>query len=194
MNIKVVLGLIGGIVILVAGALFLIRSSSNIPAINNNISGDGPNIPGEPRRFVIGRSDISGYSISVINEQELIDAIQINNIFGRTYIHLDDQTTGERPLENIAFQLTEKAPSVGAEYEDSDYVQLVSGGIIFSFVMSPDELSNPELSNEVLRKIIDYSYRLTYPNNSEDMTNAAVDSVYNSLMEKNSEYIIIEEK
>lgn len=194
MNTKIVVVLVLGIILLGLGALFLIQRNAPKNSSQNDVSNSGPNIPGEPRRFLIGRSTVSGYTVTIINEQELIDAIQSNNIFGRTFIYLDDQTTGDRPLENIAFQISENPPAVGVEYEGSDYVQLVSGGIIFTFVVSPDDLSSAELGNEFLRKIIEYPYRLSFPNAADSEVEEAVNRVYDSLLEKNDSYIVIKQE
>ena len=192
MNTKLTLALVLGIIVLGVGALFLIQRNAPENSSQNNAENSGPNIPDEPRKFVIGHTDIPGYTVAVLNEIDLVDIIQTNNIFGRTYIYIDSQTTGDRPLENITFLLTEQRPEKEAEFGTSDYIFLAPGIMQFNFVVSAEDLLNPDLGNEILRKLIDYSYRLSYPSAVESEVEVAVERTYSELLEKNSEYIIIE--
>ena len=195
MNVKIILALLLGIIVLVAGALFLATRNSTENTTQNQSENSVPNIPAEEfRRFIIGASKIPGYTVAIENERDLIEIIQTNHIYGRTFIHNNVQTTGDRPLENITFLLTDERPDKEPEFGTSDYVYLSKGTMQFNFVITPEELSNPEFGNEILRKLVAYSYRLSYPNATESEVEEAVDKAYNALLEKNPDYFVITKK
>lgn len=194
MNRKVILALIAGILILAGGAAFLVFRDDILKDIESINNSSGPNIPEEAeyRRFLVGTSEIPGYTMEVLNERDFTESLQGNNIYGRTYLHTDNQTTGDKPLENIAFSIINEAPS-GREpdFGTSDYVNLLPGAVTFGFVVSEEDLNDPELPNILTRKIVEYTYRLAFPEAEESVVEEATDRVYNSLLEKNPEYIVI---
>lgn len=193
---RAIILLLGAILVIVAGLVFLLYRQNIFNVIQNpevGQQGTGPNSPTPGQnRYIVGASQINGYAVTVNNEADLINAIQTNHIFGRTFIYNGTQTTGEPTLETITFLLTDKRPDKEPEFGTADYVYLAQGTIQFNFYVTPDELSDPEFGNTILRKILTYTYELSYPDASSEEVSEAVDTVYNSLTENSREYITIE--
>lgn len=192
MNGKVILALALGIILLGAGSLFLIQRN-NPSLTGDRASNSGPNEPSEPeyRRFLVGTSEVPGYSLEVVNEKDFTDIIQGNSIYGRTFLHTDNQTTGDKPLENIAFSIINQAPNREPDFGTSDYVNLLPGAITFGFLVSQEELDDPELPNILLRKLVEYTYRLAFAEAEESVVEQATENVYSKLLDMNNEYIVI---
>lgn len=145
----------------------------------------------DTERFFEAGSLIPGYDLGLINAQNLVGALEELNIYGRQYIYTDKQTTGERPVVNVLVLLRESSQGGENLFEDNVYITLTNGSISLDFILTQDQLDDPNIQEYIIKTTLNNIYRLTYKDAPISEVNSKVDEVYDKLLEANPEYITV---
>ena len=192
MNVKVILALLLGIIVLGAGTFFLAtrNSTENIP---QNQPENAQNLEQESQggRIVDAVSLVPNYKLEIFNQKALIEAFESINIFGRTYIYTNTQTTGGKPLANILLSIRNESKVGENLFDENIYLTLRNSTIEATFILTDEQLNDPNIQGYILKKLIENIYRLTYKDVADTEVNEKVDEVYNTLIEKNPDYFVI---
>lgn len=189
---KVILVLLVGIIILIAGSAYLLtRNNLGNNSTQNPVQENVQTQQEGTIRYVEGGSLANGYEMEILNKESLVKALEGINIFGRTYIYTDTQTTGDIPLENILVIVRSSAPAGENLFDDNIYISLSKRTIEIDFVLTDEQLNDPNIQEYILKKLIENVYRLTYKDVDDTKVNEKVEEVYNSLLEKNPNYFVI---
>ena len=192
MNVKVILALLLGIIVLGAGTFFLAtrNSTENIP---QNQPENAQNLEQESQggRIVDAVLLVPNYKLEIFNQKALIEAFESINIFGRTYIYTNTQTTGGKPLANILLSIRNESKVGENLFDENIYLTLRNSTIEATFILTDEQLNDPNIQGYILKKLIENIYRLTYKDVADTEVNEKVDEVYNTLIEKNPDYFVI---
>lgn len=191
---KVVFGLILGIIILGAAILFLAtRNSTENNSTQNPVQENAQNLEQveKRRRLIDVTSLVPSYTLEAFNKKALVEAFESINIFGRTYIYTDTQTTGARPLENILVSIRNESLAGENLFDENIYLTLRESTIEAIFILTDEQLNDPNIQEYIMKKLIENVYRLIYKDVDDAKVNEKVDEVYDSLLEQNPNYFVI---
>ena len=192
MNVKVILALLLGIIVLGAGTFFLAtrNSTENIP---QNQPENAQNLEQESQggRIVDAVLLVPNYKLEIFNQKALIEAFESINIFGRTYIYTNTQTTGGKPLANILLSIRNESKVGENLFDENIYLTLRNSTIEATFILTDEQLNDPNIQEYILKKLIENIYRLTYKDAADTEVNEKVEKTYNTLLEKNPDYFVI---
>jgi len=191
---KVILVLLVGIIILIAGSAYLLtRNNLGNNSIQNPDQENVQNLEQESQggRIVDAVSLVPNYKLEIFNQKALIEAFESINIFGRTYIYTNIQTTGGKPLANILLSIRNESKVGENLFDENIYLTLRNSTIEAIFILTDEQLNDPNIQEYILKKLIENIYRLTYKDVADTEVNEKVEKTYDTLLEKNPDYFVI---
>lgn len=159
----------------------------------SQISEEKNDIVNEPEKRVRAATFIDGFAIKVSNEKDLVKAFEEMYVFGKTFINDGKTTTGPQPITEIQIAIRNEKPADGRkpDYGEYTYVYYGTGTLQVNFVLTDEQLNNPQIGNDLLRNLYGAIYKVVYKA-ADDEVEMAVDKAMEIL--KNSNYIQIEKR